>query len=533
VPITPTYPGLYIEELPSPTHTIIPAPTSITVFVGYGHPVRGQVAERGDWGKPFQIFNFTDYVRMFGGYFHGAGLDTNLPDAVYQFFVNGGTNAYVVALQPTLYTFPPGGGAPTAKTVTAASTTFSGMTIRGKQVTDVANPITVTVNNVVSPANDTADIVITFGPIVEVYRAVTVAAVAPGGSSKPDFIENQLARSDLVTVEPQVAGGTFPATYNLGGSSSRTITLGDMGAGNGVPFYRDDFTAVFKADAPLDKVDIFNLLVLPGVADKNVWTAALTYCGQKRAFFIMDPAPNWSADDTFLDMGMTKIQDGIDSNLVPTESDNGALYFPYLQTTDPVTGQTVDRPPSGFVAGVIARTDTARGVWKAPAGLEASIANTDGVVDSGKMTDMRQGTLNPIGVNVLRAFPGAGTVIWGARTLGTATREPWRYVPVRRMALFLEQTLLANLGWVVFEPNDEPLWTAIRISVEGFMLSLFRQGAFEGSTPSSAFVVQCDHSTTTDDDIDKGIVNIIVGFRALKPAEFVVIKIAQLAGQAQ
>ena len=147
---------------------------------------------------------------------------------------------------------------------------------------------------------------------------------------------------------------------------------------------------------------------------------------------------------------------------------------------------------------------------------------------------MRQGTLNPLGVNVLRAFPGSGTVIWGARTVGgTGAREQWRYVPVRRMALFLEQTLLRNLGWVVFEPNDEPLWTAIRISVESFMLSLFRQGAFEGSTPSRAFIVQCDHSTTTDDDIAQGRVNIIVGFRPLKPAEFVVIKIAQLAGQAQ
>src|SRR5262249_7433358 len=136
------------------------------------------------------------------------------------------------------------------------------------------------------------------------------------------------------------------------------------------------------------------------------------------------------------------------------------------------------------------------------------------------------------GVNVLRSFRGSGTVVGGARTLATNTVEQWRYVSVRRMALFLEQTLLRNLGWVVFEPNDEPLWTAIRVSVEGFMLSLFRQGAFEGKTPSRAFVVQCDHSTTTDDDIAKGRVNILIGFRPLKPAEFVVIKISQRAGQA-
>jgi phage tail sheath protein FI len=157
------------------------------------------------------------------------------------------------------------------------------------------------------------------------------------------------------------------------------------------------------------------------------------------------------------------------------------------------------------------------------------------VVDTGRMTDNRQGTLNPKGVNCLRDFTGVGTVVFGARTL--VTQNPaflqWRYVPVRRMALFLEQTLLANLTWVVFEPNDDPLWVAIRTSIESFMLSLFHQGAFQGSSPSQAFQVLCDSSTTTQQDIDSGVVNIIVAFAPLKPAEFVVIKIAQLAGQTQ
>jgi phage tail sheath protein FI len=151
------------------------------------------------------------------------------------------------------------------------------------------------------------------------------------------------------------------------------------------------------------------------------------------------------------------------------------------------------------------------------------------------MTDQRQGTLNPIGVNCLRQFPGIGTVVFGARTQVTANPafQQWRYVPVRRMALFLEQTLLANLGWVVFEPNSDPLWTAIRTTIENFMLSLFNQGAFQGTKPSQAFRVVCDSTTTTQQDIDNGIVNIIVAFAPLKPAEFVIIKIAQLAGQTQ
>jgi phage tail sheath protein FI len=220
----------------------------------------------------------------------------------------------------------------------------------------------------------------------------------------------------------------------------------------------------------------------------------------------------------------------------PPRSQNGAIYFPYIQSNDPNSGAPVNLPPSGTVAGIFARTDSNRGVWKAPAGLETTILNTAGVVTSGLMTDPRQGTLNGLGINCLRNFPGIGTVVFGARTLvypNTALRTQWGYVPVRRMALFLEQTLKLNLTWVIFEPNDEPLWIAIRTTIESFMLSLFHQGAFAGTKPSDSFQVKCDSSTTTPDDVNNGRVNIIVAFAPLKPAEFVIVKIAQLAGQAQ
>jgi phage tail sheath protein FI len=190
-------------------------------------------------------------------------------------------------------------------------------------------------------------------------------------------------------------------------------------------------------------------------------------------------------------------------------------------------------PPAATVAGIFAKTDLARGVWKAPAGFQATTSNTTGVVDRGKMTDQRQGVLNPLGINCLRDFPNVGTAVFGARTMVTATNEQWRYVPVRRMALFLEQSLSGSLTWVVFEPNSDALWAAITMSVNSFMLGLFRQGAFQGDTPSEAFSVQCNAQTTTQTDIDQGIVNIVVAFAPLKPAEFVVITIAQLAGQAQ
>jgi hypothetical protein len=185
------------------------------------------------------------------------------------------------------------------------------------------------------------------------------------------------------------------------------------------------------------------------------------------------------------------------------------------------------------VCGLYAATDLARGVWKAPAGFQTQANNVTGVTLRGQMTDPRQGVLNPLGVNCLRQFPNVGTVVFGARTLVTLTDEQWRYVPVRRTALFIEQSLLGSLKWVIFEPNDQPLWSAISMSINAFMLGLFKQGAFQGDTPSQAFKVQCDSQTTTQTDVDNGIVNILVGFAPLKPAEFVVITIAQLAGQTQ
>jgi uncharacterized protein len=277
-------------------------------------------------------------------------------------------------------------------------------------------------------------------------------------------------------------------------------------------------------------VPIFNILLIPGVTDNSVCSYALAFAERKQAFVILDPPANAAADLAYDPLPT------IDSFLafIP-KSANGALYFPYLESQDPLTGAVIEQPPSGYVAGIYARTDLNRGVWKAPAGLETTLRNTTALVDRGQMTDFRQGILNPLGVNALRSFPGIGSVVFGARTLVTANAafQQWRYVPVRRMALFIEQTLYRNLVWVVFEPNDEPLWVAIRTSIDAFMLGLFNQGAFQGRTPSDAFLVKCDASTTTQADIDNGIVNILVGFRPLKPAEFVIIKIAQLAGQVQ
>ena len=213
-------------------------------------------------------------------------------------------------------------------------------------------------------------------------------------------------------------------------------------------------------------------------------------------------------------------------------SRNAALFFPRLVERDPLReNRLAVFAASGAVAGVMARTDTERGVWKAPAGLAATIS---GAADlSVPLTDAENGQLNPLGINCLITKPVVGPVVWGTRTRQghDALASEWKYIPIRRLALFIEESLFRGTQWVVFEPNDEPLWAQIRLNVGAFMHDLFRQGAFQGQTPNEAYLVKVDKETTTQSDINLGVVNIIVGFAPLKPAEFVVLKIKQLAGQ--
>jgi phage tail sheath protein FI len=230
--------------------------------------------------------------------------------------------------------------------------------------------------------------------------------------------------------------------------------------------------------------------------------------------------------------GWTDLDKAVAGAATLTSSKNAAVYFPRIREADPLRDLQIGTfAPSGAIAGVIARTDATRGVWKAPAGLDATLA---GVVELAiPLTDLEIGRLNPLGVNCLRNSPGAGNTVWGARTRAGSDRlaSEWKYLPVRRTALFLEESLYRGTQWVVFEPNDAPLWAQIRLNVGAFMNNLFRQGAFAGTTPREAFFVKCDAETTTQDDVNLGIVNIVVGFAPLKPAEFVVIRLQQMAGQ--
>jgi len=551
LPVTTSYPGVYIEELPSSSHSVTPAPTSVTVFVGYTNPFwqTPPNATPPPYGTAVELFSFADYQASFGGFFNWGTL---LPDfvghAVFQFFMNGGSYAYVVALQPANYFDTSDSPATQANPVAAAQAQVvksgKGFTFTALQPVGVAGgasmglPMSLTISNLttgVSPGDpspvthDTADLTIVYGTSVETYRRLPIG----------DLVATVNARSALVSV---TATSSAPTSYDALPASADVpfaYANANQPPATGTAVDPTQFGSVFAANAPLDKVSTFNLMAVPGITDAETLAQALAYCEAKRAFFIMDPPANAVADQAAESLlsasaGPDTIEDIWNGGTLPVSA-NGAVYFPYLKTTDPVTGLATTSPPSGFVAGVFASEDNNRGVWKSPAGLEATILGTTGVVPWGVMTDQQQGVLNPLGINCIRSFPGIGSVVFGARTLVSQNPayEQWKYVAVRRMALFIEQSLYASLCWAVFEPNDSPLWTALTQEVQAFMLSLYRQGAFQGSTAAAAFQVQCDSTTTTQTDIDTGVVNVLVGFAPLKPAEFVVIQIAQLAGQTQ
>ena len=243
---------------------------------------------------------------------------------------------------------------------------------------------------------------------------------------------------------------------------------------------------------------------------------------------IVDPPAAWNEAS---DVTATAVDAVISQGDAVT---NAALYFPRIQLADPLRENRLGTfAPGGAVAGVYARTDTARGVWKAPAGLDASLVGVAALTVS--LTDGENGDLNPRAINALRTFPQFGRVVWGARTLrgADALASEWKYIPVRRTALFIEESLYRGTQWVVFEPNDEPLWSQIRLNVGAFLQTMFRQGAFQGRSPAEAYFVKCDSETTTQADINLGVVNIHVGFAPLRPAEFVVIQIQQMAGQVE
>jgi phage tail sheath protein FI len=631
--VNPTYPGVYIDEVPSAVRTIIGVPTAVAAFVG--------PAVRGPIDRARHITSWADFERIYGG----LSDDSLMTYAVFQYYQNGGSEAEIVRVaaanatatldlgkkvvlrakdtgsggnglvarvdadpaDATLYKLslhpksgadevidgikkgvrapdaaslesklagarlvrlasqgdddpdaspaPAGGAGPfddpalhkseggrdgadpstlrlivnpkgdknnpdNYVTLTAASPGAWGKQLRARVDYDTRDPAddklyNLTVRDAATGAQETFRNVAAGG----LGRSLRTSDLVAAGSGAGRPAESPVVDPGVDPFADPDTGATATYVAAEGGDDGQTIVGGDIQGDDGA-----SRTGIYL----LRDTDIFTILCIPPIdrsaaLDSGLMTAAATLCLDRRAMLLVDsPPPDvWKDAQAAVD-GFGDLQPKGDP------SRNAALYFPWLRLPDR-DGQLLDFPPCGVIAGVWARIDGQRNVAKAPAGLEASL---NGVAElTARLTDLENGRLNPLGVNCLRTFPVVGSVAWGARTLQGADRlaSQWKYVPVRRTALYIEESLYRGTQWVVFEPNDEPLWSAIRLNVGAFMNSLFRQGMFQGRTPQEAYLVKCDRENNPQNDIDRGIVNILVGFAPLKPAEFVLIHIQQLS----
>jgi hypothetical protein len=384
--------------------------------------------------------------------------------------------------------------------------------------------------------------------------SIVVSQVQPDGSSSvlESFVNLSTTTTDpqyvatildddsnyLTLIRPST--GAVVAPTGVPASTTAPITLSGGADGTPlVPASDGNFEIALGPDASptstntfglrlLDRPDIFNLLCVPGETDAPTIQILQAYCALRRAFYIVD-CPQTA---TVGGLNATGPVGSTPGSLTEAVSSNSAYYFPWVEAPDPLFGNhTTLFPPCGFVAGIYASTDADRGVWKAPAGIDASLTGVSGLQFT--LTDLENGNLNIQAINCLRAFKVYGDVVWGARTLqgNDQAGSQWKYIPIRRLALYIESSLYYGTQWVVFEPNDEPLWSQIRLNVGAFMQGLFLQGAFQGSSPQQAYFVKCDSENNPQSSIDQGIVNILVGFAPLYPAEFVVIQIQQISNQ--
>lgn len=568
-----SYPGVYIQEIPSGVHTITGVATSIAAFIGR--------AARGPINEAVTCYSFADFQNTFGGLWNQSYLGF----AVNDFFANGGSQAVVVRLfhadPGNPQANPPVPPPQTTETLAVGPLSFVSIS---PGTWGVNLRVTVDQNNIPS------DLATSLGLTTADLFNLTVTDTSPGGVTEkyanltvkdsPYRVDNVLANnSNLIlyngTPDPTKAIqpgsdalGTLEGKYSaavqalnaaLAANPSADVTQQKAAVQTAYTNLQNAYTAANSAISDglwlttadflpvdgltnkqgiyaLEQVSLFNLLYIPPYHnptdtldfDTILISSAATYCEQRRAMLIMDAPKDWTSAAN----AISKFNDA-NTDYVGTRSRNAALYFPRINEANPLQNNQIQTfGAGGAICGLYAQTDAQRGVWKAPAGLNALFSGVSGL--SVALTDAENGSLNPLGINCLRSFSGVGRVIWGARTLrgGDQFADEYKYIPVRRTALFIEESLYEGLKWAVFEPNADPLWAEIRLNVGSFMQTLFRQGAFQGTTPQDAYFVKCDSSTNPQNLIDLGIVTVVVGFAPLKPAEFVVIQIQQITGQA-
>lgn len=517
-------PGVYVDERPPSTRTIMGVATSVTAFVGD--------TERGPLDTPVRVTSMAEYFRVFG---KTLGSNRPLADCVGHYFANGGGVAIVVRVERS----GAGGKAP-AK---AKATLVKGIDLEAIGPGEWASGDASGGSWLKVLLEDRADVGTTD---VRFTLRVRLLSTNPDGDQvvvqeevhpnliaidkgDPDHWRTRLESSRLVRGKD----GTIPkpatvivgeATFT-GGADGGAPGSADMDPGDLVPATATTGINALKA-LPFPR---FNLLSLPDLDVQSgpggaVVSTAAAFCAEEYAIYLVDAVRNTADADKFLG-----------TPTAPVTNAHAAIYFPRLNITD--TGpsgvpRTQQFPNSGAVAGIVARTDATRGVWKAPAGIDAGIVGISGL--EVPIGDDASGTLNKLGVNALRVFDSTGPVVWGARTGrgSDALASEHKYLPVRRLTDHIAVSLKIGTLWAVFEPNDPDLWATLRASVKGFMRGLFRAGAFQQSMSKAegdSFFVICDDTNNPQDEIDRGIVNVTVGFAPLKPAEFVVLTITQIS----
>jgi uncharacterized protein len=537
MPVLTSYPGVYVEEIPSGVHNIVGVSTSSTAFVDF--------FPQGPMGVPTQINNYTQFQSVFGG------LDqrSEASYGVMQYFLNGGQVAWIVRVAsgspaPAVLTLDNAAATPAATlTVTASSPGVWGDNLQvgidyntHPASSSLFNLVVRQVDSITKPTQVLNS---------EVYRNLSMSSSNPNYAiGVVNAVSALVQLTDLGTGAAPASTGTdvISPISNPTSTVYKAVSTAATPANDGtVP----NASAIETGIQALDRLDpyIFNILCLPGVANMvasgspdttdiaAVYANAAAFCETKRAMLIVDiPSTITTVSNTASNGIVTWVNALGSAGFDP--ADNAAIYFPRLLVPDPLNqGRPRNSGASGTMAGIWASTDANRGVWKSPAGIDATVS---GASLAYIMNDSDSGTINPQGINGLRNFKTYGNVTWGARTMQGAAQlaSQWTYIAVRRTAFYIEESLYEGLKWVVFEPNDTPLWSQIRLNVTSFMQTLFRQGAFQGASASSAYFVKCDSETTTQTDINSGVVNILVGFAPLQPAEFVVLQIQQMAGQA-
>lgn len=502
MPVKRSFPGAYIQETSNVFRTITGVSTSITAFIGR--------AKKGPVDEPVTISSFADYENTFGGLWNLSTMSF----AVRDFFQNGGGEAIIVRVL--------NGGE-------KASAELTGQIIlQASSPGGWGNKISFGVDHETdpefdeegNPLNDEQKKLFNLVVLHEDGQQETYKNLSTDGNS-PQFatkvVNENSALVKIIGLSSRPTAITGVEFVNLtGGIDGSEITFSQI---LGSEINKEGMYA-------LEKVDLFNILCIPPYSQINdiegsTYEAAMVYCKKRRAILLMDAPSSWTS--------AAEAETGLE---LYDKSSFAAMYFPRLMKPNPLMDNEIQEfAPCGSVAGIIAKTDKERGVWKAPAGRDAGISGVSAL--SVALTNSENSRLNPKGLNCIRSFPVYGNVIWGSRTWEGADElaSEWKYLPVRRTALYIEQSLYNGLKWVVFEPNDENLWSKIRLGINNFLNDLYRRGAFQGVKPTEAYFLKCDSETITQNDINQGIVNVLVGFAPLKPAEFVILKIQLTAGQ--